>query len=158
MDWKHWLFGFQGRINRAKFWLSLIPVFGLAIVMGLGVAVFLGTGIEWAIGLAAFAALVWISVAIGVKRLHDRDKSGWWLLLYYVVPGLLNGAAEGIDPTSLAAEEAELGNMGVALVLSLISFAISIWALIDLGILKGTQGPNRFGADPLGARQADASL
>ncbi len=157
MDWKHWLFGFQGRINRAKFWLSLVPTFGIVILMGLGIALFIGTGIEWAIGLAAFAALAWISAAVGIKRLHDRDKSGWWLLVYYILPGLLNGAAEGIDP-AIVAEGAETGGTGVALVLSLISFVITIWALVDLGILKGTQGPNRFGPDPLGARQADASL
>ena len=30
-------------------------------------------------------------IAVGIKRLHDRDKGGWWLLLFYVVPGLLGG-------------------------------------------------------------------
>jgi uncharacterized membrane protein YhaH (DUF805 family) len=32
----------------------------------------------------------------------------------------------------------------------LLSFAIGIWALIELGILKGTTGPNQHGPDPLG--------
>jgi uncharacterized membrane protein YhaH (DUF805 family) len=29
-------------------------------------------------------------LAIYTKRLHDRDKSAWWLLLYFVTPWLLN--------------------------------------------------------------------
>ena len=30
-----------------------------------------------------------------------------------------------------------------------LEFAINLWALIELGILRGTNGPNRFGPDPL---------
>jgi hypothetical protein len=33
---------------------------------------------------------------------------------------------------------------------------VTIWFLIELGMLKGTPGPNRFGPDPL--RRADAKL
>ncbi|MGE3873090.1 MAG: hypothetical protein AB7F74_09050 [Parvibaculaceae bacterium] len=34
-------------------------------------------------------------------------------------------------------------------VLSIASLVVGIWALIELGILKGTDGPNRHGPDPL---------
>jgi uncharacterized membrane protein YhaH (DUF805 family) len=40
---------------------------------------------------------------------------------------------------------------GIGWVINLLSFVIGIWALVDLGILKGTAGPNRHGPDPLGA-------
>ena len=33
------------------------------------------------------------SLAVGVKRLHDRNKSGWYLVLFYIVPGILMAAA-----------------------------------------------------------------
>jgi uncharacterized membrane protein YhaH (DUF805 family) len=33
-----------------------------------------------------------------------------------------------------------------------------IWLFVEIGFLKGTQGPNRFGPDPLGAPQSDAKL
>jgi uncharacterized membrane protein YhaH (DUF805 family) len=36
------------------------------------------------------------------------------------------------------------------LVLSLASLGISIWAIVVLGFLRGTRGPNRYGPDPLG--------
>ena len=37
------------------------------------------------------------------------------------------------------------------MVLSLASLAISIWAIVELGCLKGTTGPNMYGPDPLPA-------
>jgi len=35
------------------------------------------------------------------------------------------------------------------MVLHVISFAISVWAFVELGCLRGTVGPNRYGPDPL---------
>jgi uncharacterized membrane protein YhaH (DUF805 family) len=75
------------------------------------------------------------SIAVGVKRLHDRGKSGWWLVLFYAVPGILTAAA---PPTEIA------GNL-----LLVLSAAIEIWALVELGCLPGTAGPNQYGPDPL---------
>jgi uncharacterized membrane protein YhaH (DUF805 family) len=43
-------------------------------------------------------------------------------------------------------------------VMSLLVIGLSLWALIELGLLKGTQGPNRFGPDPLGVPKAYATL
>jgi uncharacterized membrane protein YhaH (DUF805 family) len=74
------------------------------------------------------------SVMVGVKCLHDRDKSGWWLLVFYLLPAIL-----GMVPESVPG----------SLILMLASFAVSIWALVELGFLRGTVGPNRYGADPL---------
>jgi len=34
-------------------------------------------------------------------------------------------------------------------VLGLASFVISIWALVEIGFLRGTVGPNQYGPDPL---------
>jgi uncharacterized membrane protein YhaH (DUF805 family) len=34
---------------------------------------------------------------------------------------------------------------------TLVTLGVGLWFLIDLGILKGTPGPNRFGGDPLAA-------
>ena len=42
----------------------------------------------------AFTVVSWISAfAVGVKRLHDRDKSGWWILLFYLAPSVLGSIA-----------------------------------------------------------------
>ena len=82
------------------------------------------------------------SVAIGIKRLHDRDKSGWYLLLFYVVPGILMTAAVGMYVTM---EDATL----VSTVLGLATVAIGVWAFVELGCLRGTVGPNHYGPDPI---------
>jgi uncharacterized membrane protein YhaH (DUF805 family) len=79
--------------------------------------------------------LIWPGLAIAAKRLHDRNKSAWWLLVFYVLPGVLNSIGQG------------LGDLVV--VFSLAGAAISIWALIELGFLRGTPGPNDYGPDPL---------
>jgi uncharacterized membrane protein YhaH (DUF805 family) len=36
-------------------------------------------------------------------------------------------------------------------ILHLISFGITVWAFVELGCLRGTMGPNRYGPDPLSA-------
>jgi uncharacterized membrane protein YhaH (DUF805 family) len=81
--------------------------------------------------------VLWSSLATGVKRLHDRDKSGWWILLFWLTPIVL----------SAAARTAIHGGAGVLLTLA--SFAIGIWAFIELGCLPGVRGPNFYGPDPL---------
>ena len=43
-----------------------------------------------------------------------------------------------------------VGQTGIGIVLGLFSLVIGIWALIELGILKGTPGPNQHGPDSLG--------
>ena len=36
------------------------------------------------VALIAYIPLIVSGLAVGIKRLHDRDKSGWWLLLFYL--------------------------------------------------------------------------
>jgi len=43
-------------------------------------------------------------------------------------------------------------------VLSLVSMGFNLWLLVQCGFLRGTQGPNRWGPDPLGAPSASQSL
>jgi uncharacterized membrane protein YhaH (DUF805 family) len=140
------LFSFQGRISRQPYWLVSAAMIALTSVL-FGILVVAGASVL-AGGLAAMAdgalwllvlyvPMIWIGLAVAAKRLHDRDKSAWWLLLFYALPVVLDGIGEA------------LGGMGM--VLSLVSLAISIWAMVELGFLHGTPGPNRYGPDPLGA-------
>lgn len=138
------LFSFQGRLNRQPYWLIGIAI---GVVMTL-MAIFTVTNalLEHDIGGITFAILVifgllyipaiWIGLAIGTKRLHDRDKSAWWLLVFYVLPSVLSQIGY------------QMGLLG-GLVFSLASLAVAIWAFVELGCLRGTRGPNRYGPDPL---------
>jgi uncharacterized membrane protein YhaH (DUF805 family) len=77
-------------------------------------------------------------LAISVRRLHDRDRSGWWLLVFVVCPLAFQGAG------SLNTLDA-----GPAVALLVASLVLSIWGFIELGCVPGTSGPNRYGLDPL---------
>jgi uncharacterized membrane protein YhaH (DUF805 family) len=145
-----WLFfGFSGRIPRKTYWLASLAVIAYLLVAFAVVAVlFLESGDAFGTlflpGLLLSVPAVWAGLAIGVKRLHDRDKSGWWVLLFYWLPGVLERMSD------------RMGEGGGALVLLLLSVAISIWALVEIGFLRGTMGANRFGPDPRGGRPVGA--
>src|SRR5262245_52471631 len=134
----HLFFGFGGRINRAKYWFTLVIWILIWII---AVEKFVKIIVDYAvlfIIVLAFVTLGWVSAfAIGVKRLHDRNRSGWWIVLFYVVPAVLGGAGKGTD-----------GDLAQG-ILGLATLVLSIWGLVELGFLRGTRGPNRFGPDPL---------
>jgi len=121
------LFGFQGRANRAKFWLVALGIFVVEVILFaviFGGAAMSGDPEQIAASIGMFAGIVilvfaiaatWISIAVAVKRYHDRNKSGWWVLII-LVP-VIGG----------------------------------LWYLIECGFLRGTVGPNNYGPDPLAA-------
>jgi uncharacterized membrane protein YhaH (DUF805 family) len=84
-DLFEFLFNATGRINRAKYWRSLM----LFSVAGLPVAVILFTAAGIAAPVFAVTLLVvlipWLiwGFVIQTERLHDRGKSTWWLLVFY---------------------------------------------------------------------------
>ena len=140
-DWRSY-FTFQGRLNRKPYWLMNVIMFGVALVAFIVIGMLAGLlPLFWILGAPLFVAFVWAGLAIGARRLHDRNKSAWWLLPYQIVPAIL-----GVPQTLLERG----GGIPAANLLGLISFAISMWALADLGFMKGKPGPNRFGDDPLG--------
>jgi uncharacterized membrane protein YhaH (DUF805 family) len=90
------LFSFQGRINRAKFWfihIAMDVVFIVLMAIGFGSAALssgdpdaamAAAGTTGIISLLLCIPLIWIGLAISVKRWHDRNKSGWWILISLV--------------------------------------------------------------------------
>jgi uncharacterized membrane protein YhaH (DUF805 family) len=149
------LFGFQGRINRAKYWLAALVYFVLWVVLGaLGLAAgpdsIVFSLVNMVVGIGTFIS----NIAVGVKRLHDRNKTGWWLLLFYVLPGILVTAAAvsgliAVGSALDAVTSQSIASFGVAGFLLMGAFAVVLWAFIELGCLRGTVGPNRYGPDPL---------
>jgi uncharacterized membrane protein YhaH (DUF805 family) len=132
---------FSGRSRRSEYWWFtvlnvIVAVVGLAIMMaggfsaaalaesaapgsslpatGLGAVFYIGAGL---LGIWFLAILI-PSIAVAVRRLHDRDMSGWWYL--------------GVIVTGM---------------IPVVGFIANI-AFIVLMFLPGTPGPNRFGPDP----------
>lgn len=147
MRWRDVFLGFRGRISRGTYWKAGFAILAYLLLLVVVMAAFLAGGeapsparvlaVALPVGVLALPVL-YATTALGMKRLHDRDRSGWWLLPYYVLPGVLDQGSRQLG------EDA-----GVGLALSAASFAISLWAIVELGFLRGTRGPNRFGADPL---------
>jgi uncharacterized membrane protein YhaH (DUF805 family) len=137
-EWLQLLFGFSGRINRAKYWLTFVIYFIALFVLYILFSLFFSFPTDL-LGLllvfsVPFIPIIISSFAVGIKRLHDRNKSGWWLLVFYLLPGAIGN----IGPYT-----------GLDFVFQLASLALSIWALVELGFLRGTPGRNQYGPDPL---------
>jgi uncharacterized membrane protein YhaH (DUF805 family) len=102
---------FSGRAARSEFWYWTLFAFLVAAVSGiLDFALFpsMGTGpLSGVTSLLLFLP----GLAVSVRRLHDLDRTGWWILLTLTIIGLI---------------------------------VLLIW-----DCTKGTDGPNRFGPDPL---------
>ena len=84
---------FDGRASRAEYWwftlFAFLVIFGLAFAAGMVAGI---TRVSTSsastlvvIGLVIFGIVSFIpSIAVGVRRLHDSEKSGWWYLLVLI--------------------------------------------------------------------------
>lgn len=112
---------FQGRSTRMEFWMFFlfvtIVMFVLQMLMGIMFASSMSvdpqTGVvTGAGGMGIFAIIIWLfylailvpSIAVGVRRMHDQDKSGWFILIpianlvFYCLPGTPGPNRFGPDP------------------------------------------------------------
>jgi uncharacterized membrane protein YhaH (DUF805 family) len=140
-DFLEFMFGASGRINRAKYWLSLLKL----NIAGLLAAVVLFTAAGLAAPLFVIMVIIvfvpWLlwGFAIHTERLHDRDNSAWWLVIFCLVPGLLGQLAVVAGPAGPLLHHA----------LALVGFALMVWGFVEIGCLRGTAGSNTYGPDPL---------
>lgn len=77
--------GFTGRAARSEYWYWFLFVFLVSVAAKI-VDAGLGGGMA-TVGLLSgivTLALLLPNIAIAIRRLHDRDKSGWWLLLVLI--------------------------------------------------------------------------
>jgi len=133
------LFSFEGRINRGKFWLAVLAYVIISIVLAFLLII---PVLGWLLAGIGYLGMIVSGIFVAIKRLHDRNKPGWWVAIFYVIPMILSGASAYM--TYEAGEQTSM-----AMLISLISLAISLWALVELGCLRGTVGPNQYGPDPI---------
>ena len=72
---------FSARARRTEYWLFFL--FNLVIAMLLGVVDYV-LGTPGIIGMIFALAILIPSIAVAVRRLHDTDRSGWWLLMAFI--------------------------------------------------------------------------
>ncbi|QJP95654.1 MULTISPECIES: DUF805 domain-containing protein [Pseudomonas] len=69
---------FKGRATRREYWMFILINMGICIVIGVLDAILNTKGVLY--NLYSLAMLL-PSIAVGARRMHDTDRSGWWLLL-----------------------------------------------------------------------------
>jgi uncharacterized membrane protein YhaH (DUF805 family) len=85
MDYAWLLLSFKGRINRARFLVVQLALITAWLIIWLKSPFDFSSQWEaWVIAIA----LVWINTATTVKRLHDRNRSGWWAVAVFVISRL----------------------------------------------------------------------
>lgn len=80
---------FSGRAARSEFWFWTLFVFLIQIVaniVDIALDMETGTGI---ISLVLSLALLLPGIAVGVRRLHDIDRTGWWWLIAFTGIGVI---------------------------------------------------------------------
>jgi uncharacterized membrane protein YhaH (DUF805 family) len=145
------LFSFEGRIGRGTYWLAILAL--IVAVLVVTVAPFLLDSEAAAVLMLALASQfiwllsLWPMLAVGAKRLHDRNKNGWWLLVFWMLPFALFCGGFSIvyfdDPRT-----GRSGDFSTGLIVVLASLPPALWGIVELGILPDTKGPNLYGADP----------
>jgi len=120
---------FQGRSTRMEFWMFAlfvtIVMVVLQVLMGIMFASSMSVDPQTGVvtgggGIGIFAVIIWVfylailvpSIAVGVRRMHDQDKSGWFILIpianliFYCLPGTPGPNKYGPDPLG------DAGNLG----------------------------------------------
>ena len=164
---------FSGRASRAEFWWFFLFVFILYLVMTF---VFIGSigslaasdgdpsaGIMGLFsGAGLFIGLFWLAliiptIAVQVRRLHDTNRSGWWIGAFYLLYlGYLIFVMDAAA-SAMSGEAPADGGLGMAAGAGIFGIVMLIYTIVLLVFycLPGTRGPNRFGEDPYGQQNLD---
>ena len=84
--------GFKGRASRAEFWWFTLFTYIVGFVLGFVDGLLITSTENAFFALLGFSGLFQLGVflptlAVTARRLHDTDKSGWWMLLYLTIIG-----------------------------------------------------------------------
>ena len=72
---------FNGRASRPAYWYFTLIY--MLILIGL-IVIEIAVGIPGILSMIASLALLLPSLGVSVRRLHDVDKSGWWILIGFI--------------------------------------------------------------------------
>ncbi len=135
------LLRFDGRLSRLGYWRAYLwlGVVG-AVVWGVALMGSLAVGVWAAVLFLPLIPVLVASLAICVRRLHDRNRSGWWLLVFMFLPGVLMGLVDG--------RATQAFTVLLYLAALLVALAVIVWGFVEIGCRRGTLGDNRFGAEP----------
>jgi uncharacterized membrane protein YhaH (DUF805 family) len=130
---------FKGRASRSEYWwyslfASLIALLGAVIANTL-----YGDPSELTLFDIVSLLLLLPGLAVSIRRLHDVNKSGWWLL-YPWLGLILVPIASLFDDTSL---------MDSMVVISFSLMTLGYLYVLYLAIKKSDSGENQYGKNPV---------
>ena len=142
-EFKHDYFSFKGRLNRKPFLMRLMMLGAISIFFVLIVinaephlkedpAHFATNVRKSLVFWVYYIPLIIASISLGVRRLHDLNLSGWWMLL---------GSGALLSTVNT-------GNTAIDLAAAILFYIAQLFNLF-LIFFRGTKGPNRFGEDPV---------
>ena len=137
----------SGRISRSQYWLRyFVPVLLVGVI--LSSLQLVSDGFQVFLGLFQLTVL-WPGIAVLIKRIHDRNKSGWlvWVLYAPLLVATIFTIAVFI---AIALGSSEIASLSILSgVLWIAVAAVAIWFFVEFGCMRGTVGGNRYGADPV---------
>lgn len=136
-------FTFNGRMNRKPFFMRVMMLGALSIFLVLYIITvepalkadplhFTTNVRHYIIFWVVYIPLVISGISLGVRRLHDMNMNGWWMLLSV-------GAFFG---------STDFGNNSINLIVSGLGVIAQMFNIVLL-VRRGTRGPNRYGEDPI---------
>ena len=124
-EWAELFLSSNGRLSRTPFLIAAGVLIGVAVLY----EAIAGYTLHWLTGWLVYPALLFSGACVLSKRLHDRGRSGWWSLLVLVAVIALWPQPEHF--------------------LDFMFCLVIVWAIVELGVMGGEQGANRYGANPL---------
>ena len=129
IDWRDLFAAAGGRCPRAPFWIAAAALFVVSAIYEAVAGPTLKLLTFWFI----YPELLASAACVLSKRLHDRGRSGWWAALVLVAVAMVWPAPSGARV--------------------LLAIPVLVWAMVELGLLPGEEGANRFGPSPLASLQ-----
>jgi uncharacterized membrane protein YhaH (DUF805 family) len=124
VDWGEIFFSAVGRAPRMPSWIATVILVVFAALYET-----IPSLLHWLSGWFVYPVLIYCGACVLSKRLHDRGRSGWWSALV-----LFATVAVWPQPNSF---------------FDFFFTLVIIWAVIDLGVMPGEAGTNRYGPNPL---------
>jgi uncharacterized membrane protein YhaH (DUF805 family) len=135
------LLRFDGRLSRLGFWRNYLTLaIALTVTWGIALFVMMHFGGLAAVLLLPMPFILVSLIAISIRRLHDRGKTGWWVAPFVILPEIV-----ALD---VHAETAGASPRVFLALLSLATIMLGLWGWVEIGFRRGTRGTNRFGDEP----------
>ena len=120
-DWAELFLSATGRVRQVPFTIAALLIL---LLVALYQSALKGT-FGWVVGIPFYVAALYIGACLLSKRLHDRGRSGWWAAVILLAVIMVWPRPEGL--------------------FDFIAVVILVWATIDLCVMPGERGDNRYG-------------